>query len=127
MTFACCYQYGSRHILETLASNGRRPFETLHIGGGLSKNALFVQTHADVCQMPVLLATQSEVVLLGAAMLGARAAGEFATLQQATQAMAGQADIVVADPATKGYHDRKYAVFLKMLTDQREYGEMMKE
>lgn len=86
-----------------------------------------MRTHADVCQLPVLLAAQSEVVLLGASMLGACAAGEYATLQQATQAMAGRADIVAADTATKRYHDRKYAVFLRMLADQRAYVDMMKE
>lgn len=112
---------------------GRRPaFETLHLGGGLARNALFVRTHADVCGMPVLLADErnGDVMLVGAAMLGARAAGAFRTLQLATQSMAGAgAALVVVEPdADAGaYHDRKYAVFRRMLDDQRAYRNMMEE
>ncbi len=46
------------------------------ICGGLSKSALFVQTHADVLGIPVVLPDQTESVLLGAAMLGAAAAAK---------------------------------------------------
>lgn len=121
----CCLQYGTRHILDTLKAHGREPFATLIIGGGLAKNALFVQTHADVCQLPVLLARETEMVLLGAAMLGACAAGQFGTLQQASRAMAGPANLVVPDRLIAGYQVRKYAVFLKMLDDQRSYRDIM--
>lgn len=49
--------------------------------GGLSKNKLFVQTYADVCRMPVLEPVESEMVLLGAAILGAMAAKEYTSLE----------------------------------------------
>lgn len=113
-----------------MAAHGRRPaFETLHLGGGLAKNALFVQTHADVCGLPVLLAEQTDVMLLGAAMLGARAAGVFGSLQEATQAMAGagKASVVQPNAAAKAYHERKYAVFRRMLDDQKAYRDAMNE
>ena len=41
--------------------------------GGLSKNATFVQTHADVLKLPVVLPEVTESVLLGAAILAASA------------------------------------------------------
>ena len=41
--------------------------------GGLSKNAIFVQTHADVMGLPVVLPYVTESVLLGSAILAAAA------------------------------------------------------
>lgn len=118
-------QYGTRHILDTLAANGRPPITDLILGGGLSRNSLFVQTHADICGRVVLLAKQGEMVLLGAAMLGARAAGDFETLQVASRQMAGQADRFEPAPECAAYHARKYAVFLRMVNDQRAYRTLM--
>ena len=57
--------------------------------GGLSKNELFAQTHADVIGLPVLLPKSQEPVLLGAAMLGAVAAEEWKGVQQAINNMTG--------------------------------------
>lgn len=51
------------------------------ICGGLSKNQLFVQTHADVCSVPVLVPTEPESVLVGASMLGAAAAKIYPNLE----------------------------------------------
>jgi ribulose kinase len=61
------------------------------ICGGLGKNPLFVQTVADVLEMPVLLPKETESVLLGAAILGATAAGAYPTVQQAAKSMGGKA------------------------------------
>lgn len=61
--------------------DGRQPFESLIVAGGLGKNPLFVQIYADACRLPMLLPENTEMVLLGAAILGARAGGEYATLE----------------------------------------------
>ena len=58
--------------------------QVLPICGGLSKNELFVQTHADVLGLPVVLPETTESVLLGAAILGATALG----IQGATKILA---------------------------------------
>ena len=49
--------------------------------GGLSKNDLFIQTHADVTGLPIIIPDVTEPVLLGSAMLGACASSEFQTIQ----------------------------------------------
>lgn len=67
--------YGTRHILDTLYKAGREKFTSVLICGGLSKNDIFVQTHADVLGIPIGLPETKEAVLLGAAMMGANAAG----------------------------------------------------
>jgi ribulose kinase len=62
--------------------------------GGLGKNPVFVQTIADVLELPVLLPKETESVLLGAAILGATAAGTYPNLQEAATSMGGAADRV---------------------------------
>lgn len=119
--------YGTRHIIESLIKNGRPEFKSILLCGGLSKNELFVQTHSDVCSIPVLLPQEPEAVLLGASMLGACAAKVFPDLQSAMMAMGGKANVVTPNPNSVEFHNKKYKVFLKMLEDQRSYENIMKE
>ncbi|NXG46776.1 FGGY protein, partial [Psilopogon haemacephalus] len=71
---------GTRHILETMEAAGHR-INTLFLCGGLSKNPLFVQMHADITGKPVVLSKEVESVLVGAAILGACASEDFASIQ----------------------------------------------
>uniref|UniRef100_A0A8C9W0Q3 FGGY carbohydrate kinase domain-containing protein n=1 Tax=Scleropages formosus TaxID=113540 RepID=A0A8C9W0Q3_SCLFO len=71
---------GTRHILDTMQETGH-DIRTLFLCGGLSKNALFVQTHADVTGLPVALPFQTEAVLVGAAVLGACASRDYSSIQ----------------------------------------------
>lgn len=119
--------YGTRHILDVLARSGREPIRSILLCGGLSKNGLFVQTHADICSIPVLLPHETEAVLLGSAMMGACAAGVYADLKTAATEMGGTAEIIKPDMSddNRDYHERKYRVFLKMVDDQRSYEKLM--
>ncbi|KXJ07917.1 FGGY carbohydrate kinase domain-containing protein [Exaiptasia diaphana] len=72
--------YGTRHIIDCMNDAGHH-VNTLFLCGGLTKNPLFVQTHADVTGMPCVLPRESEPGLIGAAILGACASGDFATVQ----------------------------------------------
>lgn len=121
--------YGTRHILDVLARSGREPIRSILLCGGLSKNSLFVQTHADICSIPVLLPHEPEAVLLGSAMMGACAAEIYKDLKTAASEMAGTAEIIKPDmsDANRDYHERKYRVFLKMVQDQRAYEKIMSE
>ena len=58
---------------------------------------MFVQMHADVTGLPVLCPQETESVLIGAAILGACAAGTFSDIQTAIKEMGGKADIVYPD------------------------------
>uniref|UniRef100_A0AAG5DGN7 FGGY carbohydrate kinase domain-containing protein n=1 Tax=Anopheles atroparvus TaxID=41427 RepID=A0AAG5DGN7_ANOAO len=120
--------YGTRHILQVLEASGREPITTILLCGGLSKNSLFVQTHADVCSVPVLLPAETEAVLLGSAMMGAHAAGLYASLAMAAASMGGNATVVKPDLSeeNRDYHERKYRVFQRMYLDQRGYERIMK-
>lgn len=79
--FKFTFQYGTRHIIDSLKRQGRPDFETLLICGGLSKNPFFIQTHAEACNLPVLCPNEKEMVLVGAAILGACAAKFYPDLE----------------------------------------------
>lgn len=117
--------YGTRHIIESLYQNGRPPFKSILICGGVSKNKFYVQTHADVCNLPVIIPNEQEKVLVGAAMLGACAAKVYPSLEEASKAMGGSGTVINPNPDAVKYHERKYKVFLKMLDDQKSYSDIM--
>ncbi|OBS69895.1 hypothetical protein A6R68_01564, partial [Neotoma lepida] len=77
--------FGTRFIIEAMQAAGHS-LSTLFLCGGLSKNPLFVQMHADITGMPVVLSQEVESVLVGAAVLGACASGDFTSVQDACSA-----------------------------------------
>ena len=120
--------YGTRHIIEAMngAPRSRYAIDTIFACGGGTKNPLFVQQHADVTGCEVILPREPEAVLLGAAMLGAVAAGKYADCVGAMAGMSGIGRRVrPAGRAEARYHQAKYAVYRRMYEDQRVYGGMM--
>ncbi|KAI4462229.1 ribulokinase [Holotrichia oblita] len=117
--------YGTKHIVETLLKYGYKSIESVLICGGLSKNHLFIQTQADVLNIPVIVPNEKESVLLGAGILGACAAGYFKDIEAAIRSMGGSGKVVYPDQDIQDYHSRKYRVFLKMVADQNEYKQIM--
>ncbi|XP_047188161.1 FGGY carbohydrate kinase domain-containing protein isoform X2 [Scophthalmus maximus] len=87
---------GTLHILEAMKGAGH-DIRTLFVCGGLSKNPLFVQIHANATGLPVVLPDQVEAVLIGAAILGACASQDFSTVQEAMEKMAKVGRVVQPD------------------------------
>ncbi|CAA9293222.1 MAG: D-ribulokinase, partial [uncultured Gemmatimonadaceae bacterium] len=116
--------YGTRHILEALGERGYA-ITRIHASGGGTKNALWLQEHADVTGRDVYVARDSESVLLGAAILAAVAAGHVAGIPEAIAAMSPAADVVAPDAARAPFHERKYRVFHAMYADQQAYRRTM--
>lgn len=75
-------------------ANGRR-IESILICGGLSKNEMFLQTHANAIGLPVLIPEEVESVLLGAAQLAAPVAGFYSNLNEAVCEMASPVKQVI--------------------------------
>lgn len=69
--------------MDSLRESGRSEFKTLLICGGLAKNPLYVEAHAEACNLPILVPEEEEVVLVGAAILGACGAKAYADLGEA--------------------------------------------
>uniref|UniRef100_H2M2L1 FGGY carbohydrate kinase domain-containing protein n=1 Tax=Oryzias latipes TaxID=8090 RepID=H2M2L1_ORYLA len=107
---------GTLHILDAMKKAGH-DISALFLCGGLSKNVLFVQTHANATGLPVVLPDQTEAVLVGAAVLGACASRDYNTtyLKIYTVFFFGS------------FYERKYKVFLRLVSHQREYQALMEQ
>ncbi|GAA6222480.1 FGGY carbohydrate kinase domain-containing protein isoform X1 [Lates japonicus] len=115
---------GTLHILEAMKEAGH-DIRTLFLCGGLSKNSLFVQIHANATGLPVVLPDQMEAVLIGAAVLGACASQDYTTIQEAMEKMAKVGKVVQPDHELKSFYEKKYKVFLRLFAHQREYQALM--
>ncbi|KAL6331919.1 hypothetical protein AAG906_020268 [Vitis piasezkii] len=93
--------YGTRHIVDHCNAHGHQ-IDTLLACGGLAKNPLFLQEHADIVGCPIVLPRESESVLLGAAILGAVASKKYSSLSDSMKALnaAGQVIHPAEDPKT---------------------------
>jgi sugar (pentulose or hexulose) kinase len=77
---------GTRHILEDLRSTG---FEAkgIYAAGGGTRSQLWLQIHADACQVPIYLTDEPEATALGTAVCAAYGAGLFDSLEEASEQM----------------------------------------
>ena len=116
--------YGTRHIIEAMNEKGYSINTIIACGGG-TKNPVFVQQHADITGCRIVLPEEPEAVLLGSAMLGATAAGEFNSLPEAMAAMSNAGQVIEPNDQLNAYHAKKYRVFHQMYEDQIRYDELM--
>jgi L-ribulokinase len=68
--------FGTRMILENFEQHGVKIDEIIAAGGLAERNELLVQIYADVTGRPIRIARSGQACALGAAILGAVAAGE---------------------------------------------------
>ncbi|KAG8372408.1 hypothetical protein BUALT_Bualt12G0063100 [Buddleja alternifolia] len=120
--------YGTRHIVEHCNAHGHK-IDTLLACGGLAKNSLFIQEHADIIGHPIVLPREKESVLLGAAILGAVASNKYSTVREAMKALnaAGQVIYPSKDSKVRTYHDAKYRIFRDLYEQQLSHRSMIKE
>jgi FGGY-family pentulose kinase len=116
--------YGTRYIIETMNASGYA-IDTIFASGGGTKNPIFLREHADATGCRIVLAREGEAVLLGAAILGAVAAGAHGSVRDAMSAMTTAGRIIAPDAATRPYHDAKYRVFQRLHADQRAWRDLM--
>jgi len=118
---------GTRHILEAMNAEGYR-INTLFASGGDTRNPVFVREHADATGCRVVLPAEPEAVLLGAALLGAVAAGDQPSVLAAMAAMNRVGRIIEpAGGAVGRYFDARYRVFHRLHQDQLAYRALMEE
>jgi FGGY-family pentulose kinase len=119
--------YGTRHIIEEMRATGMA-IDTIVVSGGLARNGLFLRENADATGCTLLVPDTPEPVLLGSAMMGAVAYGQYPDLPAAMAAMSGGGQqIVPRGGAITAFHDRKYAIMRRMQQDHADYAAIMKE
>ncbi|MCD4699161.1 MAG: FGGY-family carbohydrate kinase [Phycisphaerae bacterium] len=110
--------HGTRHIISTMNAQGFN-IDTVFACGGGTKNPIFLREHADVTGCRIVLPSEPEAVLLGSAILGAVASGDFGSVIEAMSAMNKAGDVI--EPAggkVSRYHDAKYKVFHRLYENQ---------
>jgi FGGY-family pentulose kinase len=112
--------HGTRHIIDTMNAHGYR-ISTVIATGGDSKNPVFLREHADATGARLLLPREPEAVLLGSAILAARAADHFPSVVSAMTEMSSVARAVEPTPEARAFHEAKHRVFLRMHEDQLAY------
>jgi D-ribulokinase len=110
--------YGARRIFSALEDAGAGT-SLIVISGGAAKSALVRQLLADATGLPVARPRVSEPVLLGAAMLGAVAAGRKSSLDAARADMVALDEIVRPAPGMASFHDWKYSAYCRLQDAER--------
>ncbi|WP_329560354.1 ribulokinase [Kitasatospora sp. NBC_01266] len=103
--------FGTRVIVEALEQGGV-PVTEYIVTGGLGKNALLMQIHADVLRRPVSLAVSEQGPALGSAIHAAVAAGAHPDVRAASAAMGRVRPAAYRpDPERADAYDRLYAEY----------------
>ncbi len=104
--------YGARRILETVEAAGTR-ITTVVAAGGLPGHAPWIMQHyADVLNREITVSATAQGSAFGAAAVAAVAAGEFATVQAAQDALVHYAeDSYTPDPDAAAVYARLYREF----------------
>lgn len=123
--------FGTRIILNTLKEAGI-PVKELVICGGLVKDPLIIQIYADITGLPFKVAASKQAVALGAAILGALAAGPenggFDSFEKAISSMTkSPIKTYLPDKNAKAIYDKLFAAY-KQCHDLfgREFPDIMK-
>ena len=95
--------FGTRNILETIKNEGLL-IEKIIACGGMTNSKLWLKIHADVCNIPIALTEVQEASVLGAAIVAAKAAGVYRTLEEAAENMVRERTVIYPNPK----ENRKY-------------------
>ena len=106
--------FGTRTIIETFNAAGV-PVTELVVVGGLTKNALLMQIHADVLGLPLSLAGSEQGPALGSAIHAAVAAGVYPDVPAGAAVMGNRIDnVYLPNPANAATYDEMYAEYRRL-------------
>lgn len=86
--------YGSKNIVDRFVQEGVPIKQVIAIGGVARKSAFAMQTLANVLDMPIKIAKSDQACALGAAMFASVAAGLYANVSEAQEAMSSGFDAI---------------------------------
>lgn len=122
----------TRHIIEALNTNGHT-ITSIFMSGGQCRNKILMELIANATGHPVIVPRYVDAaVVLGAAMLGAKAAsanesGETEDLWAIMDRMSKPGTVIAPtkDQNEKKLLEVKYSIFLRMTKEQQEYRRMV--
>lgn len=109
--------FGSKTIIDRFLDEGIEIKNVMALGGVAKKSAFVMQVMADVLNMPIKVARSEQTPALGSAMLGAAAAGLYATVEKAQKAMGSGYDMEYFPvPENAAIYQRLYENYKKLGT-----------
>ena len=99
--------FGTRACIEGLAKAGHASDEII-IAGGATRSPLWLQMHADVTGLPVVVCENGDAPLLGCAVLASVGVGIHKDVEGAVKAMVRQARRVVPDTDIASQYSKLY-------------------
>lgn len=111
--------YGLRQILDALAAQGIA-ISSVVISGGAARSRLVRQLLADATGTAIVTVETDEPVLLGAAMLGAVAAGHASDLQTVMSTMSRRRETIDTTQDDLPGHARRFATFERLQAAYRD-------
>ena len=115
----CGLGYGARQIVAALAEQGAE-LDTIVVSGGAGQSPLVRQIMADATGLTIAIPETGEPVLLGAAILGSVAAGDYPDAGAAIDRMSRlSAEQKPAGGKTAAIHAVKYGLFLALQEQDR--------
>lgn len=99
--------FGSELILETMRESGFEP-QQIVVAGGATLSDLWLQIHADVCNLPLTLTAVTDAPLLGCAILATVGCGLHPDVQTAVDHMVKVARVIEPDPAAHSAYQPFY-------------------
>jgi ribulose-phosphate 3-epimerase len=105
--------FGTRLILDTMSKRGYRP-DSIAIAGGATRSELWLQIHADVCNVPFVLPKCTEAPMLGCAILAAVAAGTYPDIATAVSSMVQVDRVIRPNPDAHGKYELAYQRYISL-------------
>ena len=105
--------FHTRVILERMESSGVPIRRVINGGGVPQKNEVLNRVYANVLKKPVLIPS-SDVTSLGSAIFASLAAGAFATIEEAQQALCPKHRVVEPDPDAGRVYDELYGHYREL-------------
>ncbi|HEY3542381.1 MAG TPA: ribulokinase [Gaiellaceae bacterium] len=107
--------YGTRVIVDALERGGVAVEDVVACGGLPDRNPVVMQIYADVLGRAISVAGSGQAPALGAAMFGAVVAGEYASIVDASRALAPpMREVYRPDPAATAVYDVLYGEYLRL-------------
>lgn len=104
--------FGTEAILQAMRDQGFEPKE-LVVSGGAARNKMWLQMHADVSNIPVVLTDVSEGPVLGSAMQAAVGAGLYADLPTAAREMTSVVGVIEPDAEAHEAYRFNYELYVE--------------
>ncbi|GAK56092.1 hypothetical protein U27_03054 [Candidatus Vecturithrix granuli] len=102
--------YLLKSILTHVEQAGIAIQEVRSMGGG-ARSDLWLQIKADICNYPIVRMQEEETSTLGAAILSAVKVGDYATIEDAVQAMVKPGKRFLPNPEQTAIYARSYALY----------------